>query len=47
MKVKLSLKWRVRYKLWNWCSKLGNYCNNNPGNKYAYAFYRFMAAIVY
>lgn len=45
--MKLSLKWRIKFKLMNWCSKLGNYCNNNPHDTYAYNFYRFMASIVY
>lgn len=45
--MRLNLKWRIKLKLQNWCSKLGEYCNNNPGDEYAYGFYRFMAAIVY
>ena len=45
--MKLNLKWRIKLKLCNCCSKLGEYCNNNPGDKYAYDFYRFMAALVY
>ena len=45
--MKLNLKWRIKLKLYDRCSKLGEYCNNNPGDEYAYNFYRFMAALVY
>lgn len=45
--MKLNLKWRIKLKLRDWCSKLGEYCNNNPGDEYAYGFYRFMAALIY
>ena len=45
--MKLNLKWRIKLKLYDWRSKLGEYCNNNPGDEYAYNFYRFMEALVY
>lgn len=46
-KSKLSLKWRIRRKMYDLVGRLGNYCNNHVGDEYAYAFYRFLAAIVY
>ena len=45
--IKLNLRWRIKLKLCNWCSKLGEYCNSNPHDDIAYEFYRFIAAIVY
>lgn len=44
---KLSLKWRIRYKIWDWVDRLGNYCNNNVGDEYAYGFYLFLTSFVY
>lgn len=44
---KLGFRQRLLHRMRMKVSSLGDYCNNNPSDKYAYAFYRFLAFIFY
>lgn len=44
---KLSFRQRLLNKIRVKISSLGNYCNHNPGDQYAYDCYRFLASIFF
>lgn len=44
---KLSFSQKLLHKIRMKISLLGNYCNNNPGDQYAYNCYRFLASIFF
>ena len=43
----MPLKLKIKFKLYDLCSRLGEYCNNHPGDDLAYDFYLFFASIVF
>lgn len=47
VKPKLSLKWRIRFKIYEYIRRVGDYCNNNVGDEYAYGWYRILTALFY
>ena len=47
MESNLSLKWRFRYWIWRKIGELGNYCNECPGDLYAYRWYRFLCRLFF
>lgn len=47
VKPKLSLKWRIRFKIYDYIGRVGDYCNNNVGDEYAYGWYRILTALFY
>lgn len=45
--IKLPLKQKMLKRIREKIGELGNYCNNNPGDKYAYNWYLFLCGIFF
>lgn len=43
----MPLKLKIKFKLCDMCSRLGEYCNNHPHDDLAYDIYLCFAALIY